>query len=173
MTTTVVLPSPIIGAHPTTSTSDSAFSSIDHHLEFRFEYSVLGQDVHGNPLSGDGWERMEGSVRTWTLEKEVQIHSDLSHVISTAAPAYSPKADCLAVLSAPKLDMDLELDSIKARRSISLGWTSATLMRPVAVNQVELDRDTRRHWEKTSGLCACFERSSSSDDDRLEERAKA
>jgi hypothetical protein len=151
MTTTVVLPSPIIGAHPTTSTSDSAFSSIDHHLEFRFEYSV----------------------RTWTLEKEVQIHSDLSRVISTAAPAYSPKADCLAVLSAPKLDMDLELDSIKARRSISLGWTSATLMRPVAVNQVELDRDTRRHWEKTSGLCACFERSSSSDDDRLEEVAKA
>jgi hypothetical protein len=156
LSTTLSLPSPIIGAHPTTVDDNPAFSTIAHHLELQFEYSVLNQDFRGEPLSSNDSEPTEGSVRTWTLEKSLQIHSDLSSATSTAAPPYSPSPTlscCLTRASEP----DMVLRSTKALRYISVGMTKATLMRPVATNQEELQKATKRHWDETAGMCACFD----------------
>jgi hypothetical protein len=157
LSTTLSLPSPIIGAHPTTVDDNPAFSTISHHLELRFEYSNLNQDIHGELIAHDNSEPMEGSVRTWTLEKEVQIHSDLSSTTSTAAPPYSPSST-LSHCDHSQFQPTMELKSTKALRYISLGMTTATLMRPVAINQVDLQKATKRHWEETAGMCACFDR---------------
>jgi hypothetical protein len=156
LSTTLSLPSPIIGAHPTTVDDNPAFATIAHHLELQFEYSVLNQDIRGEPLSSDDSEPMEGSVRTWTLEKSLHIHSDLSSATSTAAPPYSPSPTLLGCHTRG-LELDMVLKSTKALRYISLGMTKATLMRPVAVNQKDLQKATKRHWEETAGMCACFD----------------
>ena len=154
---TLSLPSPIIGAHPTTVDDNPAFSTIAHHLELQLEYSVLNQDIRGDPLCSNDSEPMEGSVRTWTLEKSLQIHSDLSSATSTPPPPYLYTQN-LSHLQASDSKPTTALRSTKALRYISLGMTKATLMRPVAVNAVELERATRRHWEETAGMCACFDR---------------
>jgi hypothetical protein len=156
LSTTLTLPSPVIGAHPTDVRDNPAFSTVSHHLAIQFEYSILGQDSRGEPLSPKGSEVMEGSVRSWTLEKAVQVHSDLSAATFTAAPPYCPNdispRSCQA-------GPDINPKSIESPWSISLGWTKATLMRPVNVQPDELKKRTRRHWEETSGMCACFAKS--------------
>ena len=157
LATTLSLPSPIFGAHPTTVDDNPAFSTIAHHLELQLEYSVLDQDIRGDPLCSNDSEPMEGSVRTWTLEKSLQIHSDLSSAMSTPPPPYLYTQN-LSHLQASDSKPTTALRSTKALRYISLGMTKATLMRPVAVNAVELERATRRHWEETAGMCACFDR---------------
>jgi hypothetical protein len=156
LSTTLSLPSPIIGAHPTTVDDNPAFSTITHHLELQFEYSVLNQDIGGDLISINDSEPTEGSVRTWTLEKSLQIHSDLSSATSNAAPPYSP-SPTLSCCHTRASEPDMVLRSTKALRYISLGMTKATLMRPVAINQEELQKATKRHWEETAGMCACFD----------------
>jgi hypothetical protein len=156
LSTTLSLPSPIIGAHPTTVDDNPVFSTIAHHLELQFEYSVLNQDFRGEPLSSNNSEPTEGSVRTWKLEKSLQIHSDLSSATSTAAPPYSP-SPTLSCCHTRASEPDMVLRSTKALRYISLGMTKATLMRPVAINQEELQKATNSHWEETAGMCACFD----------------
>jgi hypothetical protein len=154
--TTLSLPSPIIGAHPTTVDENPAFSTISHHLELQFEYSVLNQDIRGDLISNNDSEPTEGSVRTWTLEKSLHIHSDLSSASSTAAPPYSPSPTPSRCHTAD-LEPPMELRSTKALRYISLGMTKATLMRPVAFDAVDLEKATNRHREETAGMCACFD----------------
>jgi hypothetical protein len=153
ISTTLTLPSPVIGAHPTDLRDNPAFSTISHHLAIQFEYSILGRDSRGEPLSHTSDETIEGSVRTWTLEKVVQIHSDLSSATFTAAPPYSP--DDISPRSC-EAGPFINPKSIESPWSISLGWTKATLMRPVKVQQDEMKKRTRQHWEETSGMCACF-----------------
>lgn len=156
LSTTFSLPSPIIGAHPTSLDYDPAFSTISHHLEIVFEYSILDQDIHGDSSLNTGTEPIEGLVRTWTLEKSLQIHSDLFSVNATAAPPYS----CTSAPSGychPGFDPSMVLESTKPHRSISLGWTKATLMRPVRIDRDELQKLSQRHWEEMAGMCACFE----------------
>jgi hypothetical protein len=157
LSTTLSLPSPIIGAHPTTVDDNPVFSTIAHHLELQFEYSVLNQDIRGDLISINDSEPTEGSVRTWTLEKSLQIHSDLSSASSTAAPPYSPSPTPSRCHIAD-LEPPMELRSTKALRYISLGMTKATLMRPVVFNAVDLEKATNRHREETAGMCACFDR---------------
>ena len=157
LSTNLSLPSPIIGAHPTTVDANPAFSTIAHHLELRIEYSVLKQDIRGDPISSSDSGPMEGSVRTWTLEKSLRIHSDLSSATSTAAPPYSP-SPTLSRCHTSDFKPSMELKSNTALRYTSLGMTKATLMRPMAVTQIDLQKATKRHWEETAGMCACFER---------------
>jgi hypothetical protein len=156
LSTTLLLPSPIIGAHPTTVDENPAFSTIAHHLELQFEYSILNQDIRGDLISINDSEPTEGSVRTWTLEKSLQIYSDLSSATSSAAPPYSP-SPTLPCCHTRASEPDLVLRSTKALRYISVGMTKATLMRPVAINQEELQKATKRHWDGTAGMCACFD----------------
>lgn len=154
VSTALTLPSPVVGTHPTDTRENPAFSTVSHHLEVQVQYSILGQGLRGEALSSDDSEAMEGSVRTWTLEKALQIHSDLSSVTSTAAPPYSPSH---APSQSYPADLDINPKSLSSPWSISLGWTKATLMRPVKVSPEELKKRTRQHWEETSGMCACFE----------------
>lgn len=150
------IPSPIIGALPSTTHIDPAFASTSHLLVTRIEYSVLGEDVQGQPLPTDEEGRpVEGSVRSWLLEKEIELHSDLSLATSTATPAYSPSPPAKPVLDRTT-EPSIDCASIQLPRSVSLGWTKATMMRHVYTKEADLLVATRRHWEETGGLCACF-----------------
>jgi len=158
LSTTLLLPSPIIGANPTTTDEIPAFSTISHHLELKVEYSQFNQDINGEPIAHTNSEPMEGSVRTWTLDKSLEIHSDLSSASSIAAPPYS-LAPTLSHGFPSEFDSTMELRSTKACRYISLGMMKATLMKPVSFTQIDRQKATKRHWEETAGMCACFDSS--------------
>ena len=151
------LPSPIIGAQPTTINENPAFSTISHHLEIEVDYSILNQDSNGETLFDPDSAPPEGPIRIWKLRYDLENQSDLSSATTTAAPPYSYNEK-----SSPRcrasFDPTAELESTKARRLLSLGWTTATLMRPVAMSRSELQESTTRHWEETAGMCACFDR---------------
>jgi hypothetical protein len=157
LSATLCLPSPIIGAHSTTINENPAFSTISHYMEFQFDYSILNQDIRGSILPGTGCAPEEGPIRSWKLRYHLDVHSDLSSATITAAPPYpcltEPTHRCR-----PGFDPSMELESTKARRYLSLGWTKATLMRPVAVDRKAMQESTRRHWEEMAGMCACFDR---------------
>jgi hypothetical protein len=157
LSTVLTIPSPIIGAMATTSGCDPAFATISHHLDIRFSYSILGIGSDGNPLPSDpGVPPSEGSVRSWTLEKALEIHSDLSSATATAAPPYSSKAETTHhCISRPKMD----LVSTNAHRSTSRGLLSTSPLRPVRMDEAERRARTQRHWDETGGLCACFDQS--------------
>lgn len=156
-TTTISIPSPIIGAMATSTTCDPAFATVSHHLDVKFTYSILDQGTGGTPLprSLDGLP-LEGQIRSWALEKTLEIHSDLSSATATAAPPYSP-ADATTHHCIVEPSMDLK--STKAHRSTSYGVLSNTYLRPVRMDDDDLRRRTQKHWDETGGLCACFDQS--------------
>lgn len=156
VSTTLSLPSPIIGAHPTTINENPAFSTISHYLEISFDYSILGQDIHGSSQIDTNAAPEEGLVRSWKLRKWLDVYSDLSSATVTAAPPYSG-CDTATHHCRPAFDSSLVLPSTKARRYISLSWSN-TMMRPVKHDRNELQKSTRRHWEEMAGMCACFVR---------------
>lgn len=151
LTTTLSIPSPIIGAMSTSTSCDPAFATVSHQLDVRFAYSTL-QDA-----ADDSLEPAEGPARTWTIEKSLEIHSDLSSATATAAPPYAEvDATTHHCIVTPRMD----LASTKAHRSTSLGsLTIGRYMRPVRMNETDLRARTQRHWDETGGLCACFDQS--------------
>ena len=156
LSTVLTMPSPIIGAMATTTGCDPAFATISHHLDITFSYSILGLGSGGHPLSLKDGEPEEGVVRTWTLEKSLDIHSDLSSATATAAPPYSSAVETTDhCISEPVMD----LKSTKAYRSTSLGQTRTMWMRPVRMTEKDLRARTQQHWDETGGLCACFDQS--------------
>lgn len=155
----LTLPSPIIGALPSTTRVESSLATISHLLVSRIEYSVLGEDALGRPLPVDeAGQLVEGSVRSWSIEKEIEIHSDLSVATAVAAPPYAPPySSCPPVTLRCDTPPCTSVPSTQVSRSVSIGWTKATMMRHVHTKEKELLAATRRHWAETSGLCACFD----------------
>lgn len=155
LSTILTIPSPIIGAMATTPGSDPAFATVSHRLEISFSYSILGLVLGGTPLPRRDDEPIpEGVVRSWTLEKSLEIHSDLSSATATAAPPYSPVGETQHhCISGPEMN----LESTKAYRSTSLWQTRTGWMYPVRMTEDDLRERTQRHWDETGGLCACFE----------------
>lgn len=157
LSTTLTLPSPIIGAMATSTSCDPAFSTISHHLDVKFTYSILDQGTGGTSLARSAdQEPQEGSIRTWTLEKALVVHSDLSSATATAAPPY---ASAGATTHHCIVEPIMDLKSTKAARLTSLGSLRKTYMRPVRMNENDLRTRTKRHWDETGGLCACFDQS--------------
>lgn len=163
LSTVLTIPSPIIGAMATANGCDPAFATISHQLDIRFSYSILDIGSDGNPLPSEpGAPPSEGSVRGWTLEKALEIHSDLSSATATAAPPYSSRAEtthhCITEptsITEPTMD----LVSTKAHRSTSRGQLPTSPLRPVRMDEAERRARTQRHWDETGGLCACFDQS--------------
>lgn len=158
LSTILTIPSPIIGAMASTTGCDPAFATVSHRLDVRVSYSVLGLGPGGIPLDRvDDEPLSEGVVRNWTLEKSLDIHSDLSSATATAAPPYLTEEEtthhCISVLP------DLNLRSTKAYRSTSLWTTRIRWMYPVRITEADLRERTQRHWDETGGLCACFNQS--------------
>jgi hypothetical protein len=148
----LTMPSPIIGAHPSTARVDLNLATIAHILVFRFDYSILGEDAQGQPLpTDDEGLPVEGSVRSWSLEKEIHIHSDLLLAVATAAPLYP-----VSKQSNSPFQSSTSMPSSRVPRSVSLGVTRGTMMRQVYTKEKELVVAARRHWDETAGVCACF-----------------
>jgi hypothetical protein len=154
ISTTLSLPSPIIGANPTTVRDNPALSTISHFLEIHFDYSILDQEIHGNLLHDTDPAPEEGLIRSWKSRKWLDVHSDLSSATISAAPSYSDEKSM-----PPRCGLDFDsnhvLESTKARHFISLSRTS-TMMRPVRVDPDQLQHSIREHWKEMAGMCACF-----------------
>ncbi|WWC86551.1 uncharacterized protein L201_001428 [Kwoniella dendrophila CBS 6074] len=148
------LPSPIIGGIPTCSGGDS-FASVHHIIRLTIYYSILGEDINGDPLPLKNGVPVEGAIRSWAYERSVHVVSDLHDLGMAPTPSYSASIDSLQVQKGELDTADL-FPSINIPHMVSMPKSNTGFMRPVGIHLGNLKAQITNHWLQTAGLCACF-----------------
>jgi len=136
----VHLPSPVIGALPTATSSYETISTVTHSLEVTVRYS--SRRGAGSSLP-----------KVWTSGRTIVVESDIVSNESKPPPAYT-KRDYKGGKSAKPVG---DIDATKLQRWTSVHFLDRVWMRPVKFAPHLLRKSTEKHWEDTKGLCRCFE----------------
>ncbi|WVW83344.1 hypothetical protein I302_105363 [Kwoniella bestiolae CBS 10118] len=149
------LPSPVIGGLPSCH-DGSTYASIHHSISLVLHYSILGEDIGGDPLPDP---TTEGSIRSWVYERPIHILSDLHGLGEVPTPAYSPKE--VGTLPETKVqDLDVGMDLVQRlnlSHMVSMSKSKTGFMRPSVLRADTLGSRIQEHWSRTGGLCACFD----------------